>query len=98
MSATWSASKRPALFAGCSHVQRMPSSTQTTCMATPASTCITGTGVSTSVSLFALVLALGSLLLVVVVVLLSLALSGLTGLVRLVGLTKVPVPNMKQGD
>lgn len=97
MSATWSASKRPALFAGYNRVQRMPSSMQTTCMATPASTSITETGVSTSVSLFALVLALSSLLLVVVVVL-SLALSGLTGLVRLVGLTKVPVPNMKQGD
>ena len=97
MSATWSASKRPALFAGYNRVQRMPSSMQTTCMATPASSSITGTGVSTSVSLFALVPALGSLLLVVVV-LLSLALSGLTGLVRLVGLTKVPVPNMKQGD
>jgi len=97
MSATWSASKRPASFAGCSRAQRMPSSMQTTCMATPASTSITGTGVSTSVSLFALVPALGSLLLVVVV-LLSLALSGLTGLVRLVGRTKVPVPHTKQGD
>jgi hypothetical protein len=97
MSATWSASKRPASFAGCSRMQRMPSSMQTTCVATPASTSITETGVSTPVSLFALVPALGSLLLVVVV-LLSLALSGLTGLACLVGLTKVPVPHTKQGD
>jgi hypothetical protein len=51
--------------------------------------------VSTPVSLFALVLSLSSLLLVVV---LSLILSGLTGLVSLVGLTKVPVPNAAQGD
>jgi hypothetical protein len=96
MFATWSASKRPASFAGCSRMQRMPSSMQTTCVTTPASTSITETGVSTPVSLFALVPALGSLLLVVV--LLSLALSGLTGLACLVGLTKVPVPHTKQGD
>lgn len=94
MSATWSASKRPASFAGCSRVQRMPSSMQ---MATPASTSITGTDVNTSVSLFALVVALGSFLLAVVV-LIGLALSGLTGLVGLVGPTKVAVPNTQQGD
>ena len=95
MSASWNASKRPALFAGWSRAKRMPSSMHTSYMATPASTSITRTGVSTSVFLFALVLSLSSLLLVV---LLSLILSSLTGLVSLVGLTKVPVPNAAQGD
>ena len=95
MPASWNASKRPALFAGWNRAKCMPSSMQTTCMATPACTSITRTGVSTPVSLFALVLSLSSLLLVV---LLSLILSGLTGLVSLVGLTKVPVPNAAQGD
>jgi hypothetical protein len=67
----------------------------TTPMATPASTSITGTDVSASVSLFALVLGLCPLLLVVLI---SLALSGLTGLLSLVGLTTRLAASAVQGD
>ncbi len=95
MPASWNALKQPAQFAGWNRAKRMPSSMHTSCMATPACTSITRTGVSTPVSLFALVLSLSSLLLVV---LLSLILSSLTGLVSLVGLAKVAVPNAAQGD
>jgi hypothetical protein len=95
MSATWNASTPPALFAGRNYARRMPSSMHTTRMATPACTSITGTDVSASVSLFALIPGLYNLLLVV---LLSLILSGLTGLLSLVGLTIGLAPTTVQGD
>ena len=91
MSATWNASTRPALFAGQDCVQRMPSTMHTTCMTTPASTSIIGTGVITSVSLLSL---LRTLILLVVL----LSLSGLTGLPGLVGLTTGLALRAKQGD
>ena len=91
MSSMWSASKQPAMFAGQSRVQHMPSSMHTTCMTTPASTSIIGTGVTTSVSLLSL---LRTLILLVVL----LGLSGLTGLLSLVGLTTVIALRAAQGD
>jgi hypothetical protein len=91
MSTTWSASKQPAMFAGQSRAQRMPSSMHTTCMTTPASISIIETGVTTSVSLLSLLRAL-----ILLVVLLSL--SGLTGLLSLVGLTTGLALRATQGD
>lgn len=100
MSATWSATTIPAMFAGKDRAQRMPFGMQPMCMATAAtaSVMIIGTGVLTSVSLFVLLLIVGLLLLVSLVVLISLTLSGLTGLVGLVGLTEGLVPSAAQGD
>jgi hypothetical protein len=68
------------------------------CAATAAiaSILLIGTGVVTSVSLFVLVLSL--VLLASLVVLISLVLSGLTGLVSLVGLTKGLAPGTTKGD
>lgn len=95
MSAMSSVSTQPALFAGQNYAKRMPSSMQAMCMATAASIIIIGTGVSTSVPFFALVLILCVLLLASLVVLVSL--SGLTGLLSLVGLTGLD-PGITQGD
>jgi hypothetical protein len=89
MSTTWSASTQPALFAGQGCVERMPSSMHTTCMTTPASTSIIGTGVTTSVSLLSLVRTL---------ILLVVLLSGLTGLLSLVGLTTGLAISAEEGD
>ena len=80
MSATWSASTQPVLFAGQNYAQRMPIS-----MATAPGIMISGTGVLASVSLFVL-LHISSLL-IGLVLLTSLILSGLTGLSGLVRLT-----------
>ena len=91
MSTTRSASIQPAMFAGQGCVERMPSSMHATCMTTPASTSIIGTGVTTSVSLLSL---LRTLILLVVL----LSLSGLTGLPGLVGLTTGLALRAKQGD
>ncbi len=93
MSATWSISTQPALFAGQNHVGCMSPAMQTTCMPTPASTRILETGVVTPVSLFALVLALLISLLGAL-----LTLSSLTGLLGLVGLTTGLAPSAAQGD
>jgi hypothetical protein len=100
MSATWSATTVPAMFAGKDRAQRMPFGMHPMCMATAAtaSIMIIGTGVLTSVSLFVLLLIVGLLLLVSLVVVISLTLSGLTGLVGLVGLTEGLVPSAAQGD
>ena len=100
MSATWSATTIPAMFAGKDRAQRMPFGMQPMCMATAATASITiiGTGVLTSVSLFVLLLIVGLLLLVSLVVVISLTLSGLTRLVGLVGLTEGLVPSAAQGD
>ena len=100
MSATWSATKMPAMFAGKDRAQRMPFGMHPMCMATAATASITiiGTGVLTSVSLFVLLLIVGLLLLVSLVVVISLTLSGLTRLVGLVGLTGGLVPSAAQGD
>jgi hypothetical protein len=97
MSATWSATTIPAMFAGKDRAQRMPFGMHPVCMAT-ASITIIGTGVLTSVSLFVLLLIVGLLLLVSLVVVISLTLSGLTRLVGLVGLTEGLVPSAAQGD
>jgi hypothetical protein len=91
MFATWNASTQPALFAGRGCMQCKPSSMRTTCMTTPASTSIIGTGVIASVSLLSL---LRTLILLVVL----LCLSGLTGLLSLVGLTTGLALSTKQGD
>jgi len=100
MSATWSATTMPAMFAGKDRAQRMPFGMHPMCMATAATASITiiGTGVLTSVSLFVQLLIVGLLLLVSLVVVISLTLSGLTGLVGLVGLTEGLVPSAAQGD
>jgi hypothetical protein len=100
MSATWSATTMPAMFAGKDCAQRMPFGMHPMCMATAATASITiiGTGVLTSVSLFVQLLIVGLLLLVSLVVVISLTLSGLTGLVGLVGLTEGLVPSAAQGD
>jgi uncharacterized membrane protein YhaH (DUF805 family) len=100
MSATWSATTQPAMFAGKDRAKRMPFYMHPMCMAcaATASIMIIGTGVLTSVSLFVLLLIVGLLLLVSLVVVISLALSGLTGLVGLVGLTEGLVPSAAQGD
>src|SRR5579859_5924502 len=100
MSATWSATTLPAMFAGKDRAKRVSFGMHPMCMATAAtaSIMIIGTGVLTSVSLFVLLLIVGLLLLVSLVVLISLTLSGLTGLVGLVGLTGGLVPSAAQGD
>jgi uncharacterized membrane protein YhaH (DUF805 family) len=100
MSATWSATTIPAMFAGKGRAKRMPFGMHPMCMATAATASITiiGTGVLTSVSLFVLLLIVGLLLLVSLVVVISLTLSGLTRLVGLVGLTGGLVPSAAQGD
>ena len=103
MYATWSAMTQPAMDAGADRAERMPFFMHPMCcMATAAtaSLIIIGTGVSTSVSLFVLLLLVVLVLLVSLVVLIGLILSGLTGLVlvSLVGLTRGLVPNAAQGD
>ncbi len=102
MSATWSTTSQPAMFAGKNRTQRMPAHacTYAMCAATAAfaSILLIGTGVVTSVSLFVLVLCLSLVLLASLVVLISLVLSGLTGLVGLVGLTEGLVPGTTKGD
>ncbi len=91
-----------AMFAGKDRTQGMPARSpmpamwaMCTATATIASILVIGTGVVTSVSLFALVLSL--VLLALLVVLIGLILSGLTGLVGLVGLTEGPVPGTTKG-
>ena len=93
MTAKSSATAQPAMFAGQHRAERMPSAMQgmCTCMAATASIIIIGTGVFTSVSLVARVLAI---LLVVLGILISL--SGLTGLGGLVGL--ITRQGISQGD
>ena len=102
MTATWSATTLPAMFAGKDRAKRMPFSMHPMCMVTAAtaSIMIIGTGVLTSVSLFVLLLISVLLLLVSLLVVTGLILSGLTGLVRvsLVGLTGGLVPSAAQGD
>ena len=102
MSATWSATTQPAMFAGKDRAKRMPFCMHPMCMATAAtaSIMIIGTGVLTSVSLFVLLLIAVLILLVSLLVVTGLILSGLTGLVRvsLVGLTGGLVPSTAQGD
>jgi hypothetical protein len=100
MSATWSATTLPAMFAGKDRAKRMPFYMHTMCIAAAATAGMMtiGTGVVTSVSLFVLLLIVSLLLLVSLVVLISLTLSGLTGLVGLVGLTEGLVPSAAQGD
>lgn len=99
MSAIWSSTSQPAMFAGKDRTQGMPARSRMYAMwaatATIASILLIGTGVATSVSLFALVLSL--VLLALLAVLISLILSGLTGLVGLVGLTEGPVPGTTKG-
>lgn len=100
MSATWSTISQPAMYAGKNRTRRMPSPRHifAMCAATAAiaSILLIGTGVVTSVSLFVLVLSL--VLLASLVVLISLVLSGLTGLVSLVGLTEGLTPGTTKGD
>ncbi|MDQ6659580.1 MAG: hypothetical protein M3Z24_01285 [Chloroflexota bacterium] len=97
MSAASSVSIQSALFADQNYAKRMPfsmpSTHNTTDVATPASISIIETDVTTSVSLFALVLSFGIILLVVL-----LSLSGLTGLISLVGLNTGLDPGIAQGD
>ncbi|HEY3992444.1 MAG TPA: hypothetical protein VGM01_06135 [Ktedonobacteraceae bacterium] len=111
-----STTKYPAKIAGnqcTSCAQRMPGksarmSTQAQCgmwatASAATSILLIQTGVSASVSLFVLLIALGNLLLVTLIGLLSLSglvsLSGLTGLVRnLVGLIKGLAPGTMMGD
>ena len=102
MTATWSATTLPAMFAGKDRAKRMPFCMHPMCMATAAaaSIMIIGTGVLTSVSLFVSLLVVVLFLLVSLLVVTGLILSGLTGLVlvSLVGLTKGQVPSMARGD
>ncbi|HEY6541101.1 MAG TPA: hypothetical protein VIZ18_09195 [Ktedonobacteraceae bacterium] len=99
MSAIQGITSQPAMFAGKDRTQGMPSHSpmraMCTATATIASILLIGTGVVTSVSLFALVISL--VLLALRVVLISLILSGLTGLIGLVGLTEGPVPGTTKG-
>jgi hypothetical protein len=102
MSAILSTLSQPTMFAGKDRTQGMPARSHMPAMwamcattAAIASTLLIGTGVVTSVSLFALALSL--VLLTLLVVLISLILSGLTGLVGLVGLTEGPVPGTTKG-
>ena len=82
MAPTSSAATQPAMPAGQHRAERMPSAMQEMCfcMAATASIIIIGTGVYTSVSLVARMVA------ILLVVLGILSLSGLTGLGGLVGL------------
>ena len=93
MSAMSSAATQPAITAGQHRAKRMPSAMQGMCfcMAATASIIIIRTGVYTSVSLVARILAI---LLVVLGILIGL--SGLTGLVGLVGL--ITRQGISQGD
>jgi cytochrome c biogenesis protein CcdA len=93
MSATSSAATQPAMRAEQHRAKRMPSAMQGMCFCTAAtaSIIIIGTGVYTSVSLVARMLAI---LLVVLGILISL--SGLTGLGGLVGL--ITRQGISQGD
>ena len=99
MSAIRSTKSQSAMFAGKDRTQDMPARSPMRAMwaaiATIASILLIGTGVVTSVSLFALVFSL--ILLALLVVLISLILSGLTGRVSLVGLTEGPVPGTTRG-
>ena len=102
MTAIRSTMSQPAMFAGKDRTQGMPARSHMYAMcatgataATIASTLLIGTGVVTSVSLFALVLNL--VLLALLAVLISLILSGLTGLVGLVGLTEELIPGTTKG-
>ena len=99
MSAIRGTMSQSAMFAGKDGTQCMPARSPMRAMwvatASIASILLIGTGVVTSVSLFALVLSL--ILLALLVVLISLILSGLTGLVGLVGLTEGPVPGTTKG-
>lgn len=92
MSAMSSAVAQPAMFAGQDRAKRMSSTMHGMCMAA-AFIIIIGTGVFTSVSLVARMLAL---LLVVLGILISL--SGLTGLGGLVGLITGLTQGISQGD
>jgi hypothetical protein len=93
--AMYSVATQPAMLAGMESAKRMPSFMHMAamCMASAASI-IFGTGVVTSVSLFALTVS--TLLLALLGVLLSL--SGLTGLLSLVGLITGLDPGTVQGD
>ncbi|TMD59731.1 MAG: hypothetical protein E6I91_19750 [Chloroflexi bacterium] len=95
MSAMSSAATQPAMSAGQHRAKRMPSAMQEMCicMAATASIIIIGTGVFTSVSLVARMIAI---LLVVLGILISL--SGLTGLGGLVGLVTGLTQGISQGD
>jgi hypothetical protein len=99
MSAISGTMPQSALFAGKDRTQGMPARAPMRAMwaatAAIASILLIGTGVVTSVSLFALVLSL--ILLALLVVLLSLILSGLTGLVGLVGLREELIPGTTKG-
>lgn len=102
MSAILSTLSQPTMFAGKDRTQGMPARSHmpviwAMCAATAtiASILAIGTGVVTSVSLFALVLSL--VLLALLVVLIGLILSGLTGLVGLVGLTEGLIPGATKG-
>ena len=102
MTATWSATTLPAMFAGKDCAKRMPFCMHPMCMATAAtaSIIIIGTGVLTSVSLFVPLLVVVLLLLVSLLVVIGLTLSGLTGLLllSLVGLLEGLVPSTAKGD
>ena len=102
MTATWSATTQPAMFAGTDRAKPMPFFMHPMCIATAAtaSMMIIETGVLTSVSLFVSMLVVVLLLLVSLLVVTGLILSGLTGLVlvSLVGLTRGLVPSTAQGD
>ena len=105
MSAISSTMSQSAMFAGKDRTQGMPARAHmnATCTmwamgattAAIASILLIGTGVVTSVSLFALVVSL--ILLALLVALISLILSGLTGLVGLVGLTEGLIPGTAKG-
>jgi hypothetical protein len=95
MPATWTMSIPSAMVADRIHGECMPSSQQCHLdMATPATTSMKDTSVSSLVSLFALVVAIIRSMLLVVL----LALSGLTGLVSLVGLITEQGASALQGD
>ena len=95
MSATWSTISQPAMFAGKNRTQRMPARSHMYAMcaatAATASILLIGTGVVTSVSLFARALSLS-------LALLSLILSGLTGRLVTVGLTEGLAPGTTKGN
>ena len=94
MPVTLSVTSQPALFAGQDYTQRMPSSKPSMCMPATASITISETGANTPVSLFVLVRSLSILMLLGVLI----SLSGLTGLINLVGLKTGLAPSVTQGD
>jgi len=102
MSASWSTMSQPAMAAGKNCTQGMPSTAHMSSIcavaAAIASIQLIETGVVTSVSLFVRVLCLSLVLLVTLVALISLVLSGLTGRIVLVGLTKGLAPGTTKGD